>query len=323
MKGLDEFSKILFARKERKTLRQLLEEGPVFAPTVWDCISAKIVEQVGFQAMCLSGAEVAASHCGLPDLGLVTFDELVSVVDHITDVIPLPMIVDIDTGFGNELNVMRTCERVAKAGAMAVHLEDQTFPKRCGHLRGKEVISYEDFMGKVEAAAFALKGTGCALIARTDSYHVLGLEEAIRRCNGAIDTGADITFVEGTSTIEDIKEVGKRVKGPKMFAMASAGASPKVSLRQAYEWGYGLTTMHYAMSGALMGITEYGRQCYDSMSDIPVTEDPRVDSSPMYLFELFGIHEWLKLGSRFNKKISDAKEVKSGVSPKIGKGNDE
>lgn len=309
--------------REKSGFLELMKEGPLMAPCVYDCVSARLVEQAGFRAMCLSGGELAASLCGFPDIGLVTLDELIGAVERIASCTHIPMIVDIDTGFGNEMNLIRTCKRVAKAGAKAVHLEDQTFPKRCGHLRGKDVISYEDFMGKIEAASFALKGTGCALIARTDSYHVLGLEEAIRRCNGAIRGGADITFVEGTSTIEDIKEVGRRVKGPKMFAMASAGASPKVSLQEAYEWGYGLATMHYTMAGALMGMTEYGKQCYDSMSDIPVTEDPRVDSSPMYLFELFGIHEWLKLGSRFNKKIRDAEEAKSGVSPKITKGNGE
>ena len=147
------------------------------------------------------------------------------------------------------------------------------------------------------------------LIARTDSYHLLGKEEAISRCNDAIDAGAAITFVEGTGSIADIIEIGQRVKGPKMFAMASAGASPKVSVAQLHGWGYGLMTMHYAMAGALMGIEEYGRLCYEAMSDIPVTEDPRVDSSPIYLFELFGLHEWLRLGNRFNSAISDAEEL--------------
>ena len=163
-------------------------------------------------------------------------------------------------------------------------------------------------MSKIRAAAYALQGTGCALIARTDSYHILGKDEAISRCNDAIDAGADITFIEGTGSLEDIMDVGKRVKGPKMFAMASAGASPKVTVDQLKGWGYGLMTMHYAMAGAMMGISEYGRSCYESMSDIPVTEDPRVDSSPIALFELFGIHEWLKLGNQFNHKINDASE---------------
>jgi len=296
---------------------ELMEKGPLMAPCVYDCVSAKMVERAGFQAMCLSGGELAASLVGVPDIGLVTVDELVGVVERISACTSIPMIVDIDTGFGNELNLIRTCKRVARAGAKAVHLEDQTFPKRCGHLGGKEVIPHADFVSKIKAAAYALEGTGCALIARTDAYHVLGKEEAISRCNDAIDAGADITFVEGTSTIEDIIDIGKRVKGPKMFAMMASGASPEVSMAQTYEWGYGLTTMHYTMTAALMGMQEFGEKCYEAMSDIPIAEDPRTDGRPIALFEMFGVHEWLQLGNHFNSAITDAKETKSGVAPDI------
>lgn len=305
MKGLDEFSKILFARKERKTLRQLLEEGPVFAPTVWDCISAKIVEQVGFQAMCLSGAEVAASHCGLPDLGLVTFDELVSVVDHITDVIPLPMIVDIDTGFGNELNVMRTCERVAKAGAMAVHLEDQTFPKRCGHIAGKEVIPAKDYISKVRAAHHVLKNTDCLLIARTDAYNILGIEEAITRNIASLEAGADIAFTESIDSREAIEEIGRRVPGWKMFGMSSKGASPKVTFEELYNWGYNLVTCHFAFAGAVKGMMEFGKRTFEDKSDV-YAYDHDILNGPMGAFEMFDIHEWLALAKKFNPDIHEA-----------------
>ncbi len=295
-------------KKEKKGFLELMKEGPLLAPCVYDCVSARYVEKTGFKAMCLSGGELAASLCGFPDIGLVTLDELVGAVDRISSCTDIPMIVDIDTGFGNELNLIRTCKRVAQAGAKAVHLEDQTFPKRCGHLKGKEVIAHDAYISKIKAAAWALEGTGCALIARTDSYHILGKDEAISRCNDAIDAGADITFVEGTQSIEDIIDIGKRVKGPKMFAMASAGASPKVTLEQLYGWGYQLMTMHYTMAGAMMGMQEFGRLCYEAKSDVPVTEDPRVDSSPIALFELFGIHDWLKLGASFGGGIKDAEE---------------
>lgn len=294
---------------------ELMEQGPLMAPCVYDCVSAKMVERAGFKAMCLSGGELAASLVGVPDIGLVTVDELVGVVERISACTSIPMIVDIDTGFGNELNLIRTCKRVARAGAKAVHLEDQTFPKRCGHLGGKEVIPRMDYISKIKAAVYALEGTGCVLIARTDAYHVLGKEEAILRCNDAIDAGADITFVEGTSTIEDIIDIGKRVKGPKMFAMMASGASPEVSMAQTYEWGYSLTTMHYAMTAALMGMQEFGEKCYKAMSDIPIAEDERTDGRPIALFEMFGIHEWLQLGNHFNSAITDAKETKSGVAP--------
>ena len=163
-------------------------------------------------------------------------------------------------------------------------------------------------ISKIKAAHYALEGTGCALIARTDSYHILGKDEAVSRCNDAIDAGADISFVEGAGSLADIEEMGKTVKGYKMFAMASAGASPKVTVDQLSKWGYSLMTMHFAMAGQIMGTQEYAKKCFEAMSDIPVTEDPRVDSSPIYLFELFGLHNWLQLGNRFNPEIKDATE---------------
>ena len=300
---------MLYEQKvEKKGFIDLMEEGPVLAPCVYDCVSAKIVENAGFKALCLSGGELAASLVGVPDIGLVTLDELVGAVQRISACTSIPMIVDIDTGFGNEINLIRTCKRVVEAGAKAVHLEDQTFPKRCGHLRGKEVISHEAYISKIKAAHYALEGTGCALIARTDSYHILGAEEAYSRCNDAIDAGADISFVEGVGSLDDIKDMPNKVKGYKMFAMASAGASPKVSFDTLSKWGYSLMTMHFAMAGQLMGTQEYAKKCFEAMSDIPVTEDKRVDSSPIYLFELFGLHDWLQLGNKFNPEIKDATE---------------
>lgn len=293
---------------KKATLRYLMEKGPVVAPTVYDCLSAKMVEKTGFEAMCLSGAEMAAAYLGLPDIGLVTMSELEDNVRRISNSSPLPMIVDIDTGFGNELNTILTCKRIATAGAMAVHLEDQTFPKRCGHLQGKEVIPFDDYIGKVRAAADALKGTDCMLIARTDAYNVLGKEEAVRRANAAIEAGADCTLVEGTETLADIEEIGRLVNGWKMFGMASAGASPKVTAQQLVDWGYRLITVHYTQWAAIKGMEDFGRTCFETGGDSFITEDPQVDNRPIALFEMFGLHEWLQLGQKYSEHIVDASE---------------
>lgn len=297
-------------KEKRVTLRELLEKGPVLAPCVYDCLSAKMVERAGFEAMCLSGGELAMSYCGLPDIGLVTFDELYSVTDRIATNSPLPMIVDIDTGFGNELNLMRTCERIAKAGAMAVHLEDQTFPKRCGHLRGKEVIPAQDYFNKVKAAAHALEGTDCLLIARTDSYNTLGLEEAIYRNLGSLDAGADISFVEGTETIEDIAEIGRRVPGWKMFGMCAGGASPNLTYQQLVDMGYDLITLHYAFFAAVKGMQEFGEIVARDKDDIWVANSSGIDGRPISLFEMFGLSNWLDLGKSFNSNIVAAGEFR-------------
>lgn len=294
---------------KKVTLRELMEKGPVVAPCVYDCLSAKMVEQAGFNAMCLSGAEVTAAYLGLPDIGLITEAELEDNVRRISASSPLPMIVDIDTGFGNELNTILTCKRVARAGAMAVHLEDQVFPKRCGHLRGKQVVPFEDYISKVRAAVDALKGTDCMLIARTDSYNVLGEDEAVRRANAAIEAGADCTLVEGTETLEAIESIGKRVKGWKMFGMASAGASPKVTTQQLVDWGYNLITLHYAQFAAMWGMEKMGKICAETKDDIFLTENPEIDNRPIALFEMFGLHEWLQTGHKYSSKITDASEI--------------
>lgn len=300
---------------KKKGFLELMKDHTVVAPCVYDCVSAKLCEEAGFEAMCLSGGELAASLCGFPDIGLVTQDELVSVVERIADCTEIPMIVDIDTGFGNEINLIRTCKRVARAGAKAVHLEDQTFPKRCGHLKGKTVIPREDYISKIKAAAYALEDTDCILIARTDSYHSLGLEEAIARCNEAIDAGAQVSFIEGCGSLKDIEFAGKRVKGYKMFAMLSKGASPKVSYEQCVEWGYSLVTLHCGMGGAIRGMRECYARVFEKKSDVALFDlppvEPKYAGSGIGMFEMFGINEWLALGKQFNPRIELAEHMHS------------
>lgn len=292
------------------SLKELLEKGPVFAPCVYDCLSAKIVENIGFKAMCLSGGNLAMSLIGVPDIGLVSFGELLDAVRRITCYSKIPMIVDIDTGFGNELNVIRTCERVAQAGAMAVHLEDQTFPKRCGHMSGKEVISRKDYIAKVKAAKYALEGTDCLLIARTDSYFTDGLDEAIYRNLASLEAGADITLTEGTRSVDDIEKIAKMVPGWKMFGMNSMGASPKVTFDELVEMGYQLVTCHFAKVGAIKGITKLGEYAFKEGHDFHNLEEG-YDNFKSH--EMFGIHEWYALAKRFNPDIKDAEPVKAEV----------
>lgn len=281
-----------------KTLREVLTEGPVLSPCVYDCISAKIVEKTGFKAMCLSGSSVAASFCGLPDIGIVSLADLLEIVSRVTSYAKIPMIVDIDTGFGNELNTIRTCERVAAAGAMAVHLEDQTFPKRCGHLQGKEVIPAKDYFAKVRAAAYALKGTDCLLIARTDSYHTHGVKEAIYRNLGSLEAGADITFTEGTGTIPDIEAIAKEVPGWKMFDMLVKGASPKVSYEDLIDYGYRLVTAPaISTGGATVGIKESAKDAFESKSDRYSIER---GWKPSDLGKLIDADFWRKLSRKYS-----------------------
>ena len=295
------------------TLRELLQQGPVLAPTVYDGFSSKVVEQLGFKAMCLSGGNLAMSLLGVPDIGLVSFGELLDAVRRITCYSKLPMIVDIDTGFGNELNVIRTCERIANAGAMAVHLEDQVNPKRCGHMSGREVISRSEYLSKLKAAKYALDGTDCMLIARTDSYSVLGIEEAIWRNKAAYDMGVDISFTEGTRTMQDIERIGKEVPGLKMFGMNSMGSSPKVSFQELTQMGYQLVTAHFCKVGALKGMMQLGQYLMDEGTDAHNLDD---GYDNMKSHEMFGIHEWYQIAARFNPSIQDSEMVRALDDPK-------
>ena len=148
--------------------------------------------------------------------------------------------------------------------------------------------------------------------ARKEAEKGRGKEEAIRRANAAIDAGADCTLVEGTETLEAIEEIGARVKGWKMFGMASAGASPKVTTAQLIQWGYRLITLHYVQWGAIEGMRSFGKLCYESKDDIFMTDDPNIDNRPIALFEMFGLHEWLQLGNKYSPKIQDATEIEGG-----------
>lgn len=195
-------------------LRQRLAAGPdgrrrlLAAPGCYDGFSALLLEQAGFEAAFLSGAALSLARLGRPDVGLVAVDELADAVRAIADRVEIPLIVDIDTGFGNALNTQRTVKMLERAGAAAVQLEDQTFPKRCGHMRGKGVIPLPEMVGKVRAALDARSET--LLVARTDALGVEGPESAMDRAEAYLEAGADIVFVEGPRTLDETRAVAER-----------------------------------------------------------------------------------------------------------------
>jgi methylisocitrate lyase len=291
------------------TLREVLTANPEFIPCVYDCLSATIIEQAGFKAMCFSGASFAASFTGLPDIGLVTPTEVKTMVSNITKVAKIPMIVDIDTGYGNELNAIRTCVDMAEAGAMALHMEDQVFPKRCGHLNGKRVVPRDEYIRKVRAVADALKGSDCMLIARTDSYLEYGVEEAIERNLRSLEAGADIAFTEGTRTVADIERVAREVDGWNMFDMCHKGASPDVSFEDLCQMGYRLVTSPLiSIGGAMKGISEYAAKSRKQHNDFFVSED---GITVWKLFQTLGIDEWYELGSKYDPSMNLASETEA------------
>src|SRR5918911_1000192 len=213
-------------------LRELLAgDELVVAPGAYDALTARLVEQAGFPAVYMTGAGTAAT-LGLPDYGLLTMTEMAENLGRMAGAVSVPVIADADTGYGNELNVVRTVREYAQRGAAALHIEDQVSPKRCGHLDRKEVIGADEFVSKVRAAAEHRPDPDLVLIARTDAIAMCGFDEAIGRANRALDAGADVAFVEAPQTLEEVAAVPRPGEGPCLLNVVASGKTPDVTL-----WG--------------------------------------------------------------------------------------
>ena len=219
-------------------LRELIKGGEVVvAPGVFDGLSARLVEQAGFPAVYASGGAIARS-AGLPDLGLLGLGEVVDRLRPIVEAVSIPVIADADTGYGNALNTRRAVQEFARVGVAALHLEDQTFPKRCGHLDDKSLVPVEEMAQKLRAASEALEGSGVVLIARTDAIAVEGLGAAFERAERYGEAGADVLFVEAPESVEQIEAIAQRLPGPKLINMFQGGKTPLVAAGRLAELGY-------------------------------------------------------------------------------------
>jgi 2-methylisocitrate lyase-like PEP mutase family enzyme len=220
------------AHSHREKLARLLSAtAPIKTPGVYDGLSAVLVEQAGFDCAFLSGGSLAFSRFGRPDMGLVCASELAESVGIIRDRIALPLIVDMDTGFGNALNVKRTVRDLERAGASALQLEDQVSPKRCGHMQGKLVISASEMQGKIKAALDAREHSNTLIIARTDALAVNGFEDAMERARLYLDAGADALFIEAPRDLAQMESIGREFgpEVPLVHNMVEGGTSPVIS----------------------------------------------------------------------------------------------
>jgi 2-methylisocitrate lyase-like PEP mutase family enzyme len=221
-------------------LRALLARGGLItAPGVYDGLSARIAEAAGFDALYISGGAIARA-MGYPDVGLVTQTEMVKRLEEIRAVTRLPLIVDADTGYGNALNVIRTVRAYERAGAAALHIEDQVEPKRCGHYEGKQLVDTHEMVQKIRAAIAARENPDLLLIARTDARAVAGLEEAIARGNTYAEAGADVIFVEAPQSLEEIERIAREIRASLLINMFWGGKTPLVPPTQLAELGYRL-----------------------------------------------------------------------------------
>jgi 2-methylisocitrate lyase-like PEP mutase family enzyme len=279
----------------RAALRRLLADPEILLlPGVYDALSASLVAKSGFRGAYMTGAGVSMSLIGFPDLGFTTMTEMAGQVGRITAVIDIPLVADADTGFGNALSVQRTVAEYQRAGVAGMHIEDQVFPKRCGHLTGKAVIAREEFVEKIRAAADARTDPDLVIIARTDARAPLGFDEAIDRANRSAAAGADLIFVEAPQSEDEIARIPREVDAPVMYNWVRGGHSPDVRLEQLQEWGYAMTIL----PGLLVGTVVRAMMRALAKAGAPTPMSPDI-ISPADLFNTVGLDDWLAAGERY------------------------
>lgn len=267
-------------------LRELIG-GPalVVAPGVFDGISAALVEDSAFPVAYMTGAGVSASAVGLPDIGLTTMTEMVAQVRVITRGLSKPLIADADTGFGDVTNLVRTVQEYERLGVAGIQIEDQVFPKRCGHLDDKAIVDADEFTAKIHAAAATRNEM--LIIARTDARGVGGIDEALRRAALYVEAGADVIFVEAPETIDEIARIPEEVDAPVLFNLVPRGKTPSVSLEQLQDFGYALVIAPGAgIGGAVRGITDV----LDALSRGDLSGTGM--ASPREFFTTLGLPAW-------------------------------
>lgn len=270
-----------------KGLRVLLERpGLIIAPGVYDALSARICEMAGFEAVSHSGYGTAASTLGRPDIGLLDMTEMARQVGAVAGAVAIPVLGDADTGFGNAVNVHRTVQEYIRAGAAGLFIEDQLMPKRCGHMRGKQVISKAEMLGKLRAAMDARQefDPDFVIMCRIDSIAVNGFEDALDRAKAAVDLGVDMMFVEALETREQMERVGREITVPLMLNLIEGGRTPLMTYREAEALGF-----KYVVP-ALTALFAAAKGMYDVMRR--VREEGVSDA---YLDRLFTFQEFAKL----------------------------
>ena len=277
-------------------LRQLLKDGDlIWAPGVYDGYSARIADAVGFPALYMTGAGVTASRLGQPDLGLISLTEMVDAARTIASVASVPVIADADTGFGGPVNVARTVHLFEQAGVAAIHIEDQTFPKRCGHLQGKAVASVEEFTQRIRAASTERFDPDFIIIARTDARAVNGLEDAIDRVERAFDAGADVGFVEAPLSIGEMERIIERASGPMLINIAANGRTPNLNVDQVRALGFRMAIWPGVLSRAGILAMRVAANVFKATGTDAETSR---GLSPRDVFEMVGLAEAIAIDER-------------------------
>lgn len=240
----------------RSFRERLSEDRALLLPGAANALAARIIADMGFEAIYLSGAGLTNTYLGMPDLGFIGLPEIAQHTATIRDATDLPIIVDADTGFGNALNVRHTIRTLERAGASAIQIEDQVNPKRCGHFAGKDVVSLDEARGRIKAAADARQDPNLLIVARTDARSTLGANAAIERAQAFIEDGADITFVEAPESVEELRAIPARLpKTPQLVNLVVGGRTPILPLAELGTMGFKLVLYaNVALQGAVYGM---------------------------------------------------------------------
>ncbi|SVA63730.1 uncharacterized protein METZ01_LOCUS116584 [marine metagenome] len=284
----------------QSTLRNRLGEKKILVvPGVYDAFGAIMAERAGFEALYLSGASIAYTKLGSPDIGLITLNELESVVGNVCERSALPIIVDADTGFGNALNVQRTIKLLERAGAAAIQIEDQSLPKRCGHLDGKTLVNAVEMNGKIKAALDARSNNDTVIIARTDAIGVEGYDLAMERAAGFIESGADILFIEAFQNVKQIAGAVERFGNqiPLLVNMVEGGKTPMLPAAELETMGFSVVIFP---GGLVRAIAHTAEQYFASLNEMGSTRDYQ---NRMFNFEelneLLGTDRILEAGKQY------------------------
>lgn len=282
----------------KQQLRTLVQaRRGVVVPGAFNALSARVVADMGFEAVYVTGAGVTNMSLGLPDQAFMGLRDIADHTARIRDAVELPLIVDADTGFGNALNTYHTVRTLERAGADCIQLEDQVSPKRCGHFNGKDVIATEEMLGKIRAACDARRDADLMIMARTDAAAVHGFEAAIKRAQRFAEAGADILFVEAVTTLDEVRALPQRLSTPQLINMVIGGKTPITNAHELSQLGYGLVLYaNAALQGALTGMQRVLQQLKTTQR---VDEDPALVTSFAERQRLVGKPTWDALEQRY------------------------
>ena len=278
--------------------RELINEpGIIVAPGAYDCLTARLIEAAGFQAVYMTGAGMSVSRLGYPDLGLATMTEMLDHAGYMADAVDVPIIADADTGYGGVLNVRRTVRQYERTGVAAIHIEDQDFPKRCGHLDDKRVIPVGDMVQKIRAAVDARTDDDLTIIVRTDALAVTGWDDSMRRCEEYVKAGADVLFVEALRSLDDAERAAQNLDVPLLYNYVETGKSPLLSTYDLERAGFKIVIFP---ASAILSVTRVVSQLMNELREKGTTAHLLENMGTLHeCFEAVGLSQMLAVDAQF------------------------